>query len=405
MTTGKLDTKEQRHLLDLETPGTFADGKGLYLRVRAPGQGSWTVKFGKLEKSLGPADLIKPEQARLKHSAMRWEKHEGRDPWALLGARTILPGPASLASASPETGQEDTAALPKTPMRFADVVDSFLLHSPAVALWKANSTEARKYRKLKDGKLGKLWAHQVTSNNVADELMARWGHALASAEKNRMRLKLLFDYARPKGFTAKDAINPANNDDLKNLVAKPPKSIPHASMKVALVPAFISELAADKSIEARALAFAIHTVARTSEAIGADWKEIEPHGPEGHGYVWHIPASRIKEGASNGDHWVPLSKAALALLGKRKTSGLIFGDLPHDALDDKLKEYRSADVATVHGFRTSFTGWAVKAGYPATLWDRAMHHSPKKDGKSYNQEPLTEERRPMMAAWSSYITG
>jgi integrase len=398
MTTGKLDTKELRHLMNLKTPGTFADGKGLYLRVRAPGQGSYTVKFGTREQSLGPADLITADQARLAHTAMRVEKKAKRDPWAVdwkailfPAAKNILSGAASLTHASSET------TAPKTPTLFAVVVDSFLLHSPAVALWKANSTEARKYRKLKEGALGKRLAHEITSDDVANELHKRWGHALASAEKNRIRLKLVFDYARAKGFTHKDATNPANNDDLKNLVTKPPKSIPHASMPVALVSAFISELDDDSSVEARALEFAIHTVARTGEAIGARWEEIESN-------VWHIPAARIKEGASNGDHWVPLTPAALALLGKPRKSGLIFGSLPHDALDDKLKEYRSAEVATVHGMRTSFTGFAVKAGYPATLWDRAMHHSPKKDGKSYNQEPLTEERRPLMQSWSDYIT-
>jgi integrase len=231
-------------------------------------------------------------------------------------------------------------------------------------------------------------------------LRARWGHALASADKYRIRIKLICDYARAKGFRAKDATNPANNDDMKNLIAKPPKSIPHPSMPVADVPAFMAELTADRSNEARALAFAIHTVARTAEARDIDWREIK-------GNVWTVPGGlddrSMKEGA---EHSVPLSPAALALLGKPKKAGRIFGDLPHDALDDKLKEYRALGLATVHGFRTSFNGWAVKAKYPKSLWGRAMAHAVgDKTDQAYDREELIEERRPMMQAWSDFAMG
>jgi integrase len=110
----------------------------------------------------------------------------------------------------------------------------------------------------------------------------------------------------------------------------------------------------------------------------------------------------MKEGE---EHSVPLTDAALALLGKPKKAGRIFGDLPHDALDDKLKEYRALGVATVHGMRASFNGWAVKAGYPKSLWGRALAHATgDKTDQAYNREKLIEERRPLMLAWSDYIT-
>ncbi len=214
-----------------------------------------------------------------------------------------------------------------------------------------------------------------------------------------MRIKLVCDYARAKGYRAENAVNPANDEDLKNLVSKPPKSKPHPSLPVADCPAFFSKLSADTSPEARSLGFAILTAARTGEARDIDWSEIE-------GNVWHIPASRMKEGESNGDHFVPLSPAALALLGKSVKAGRIFGSLPHDALDNKLKEHFDLGVATVHGFRASFNGWAVKAKYPESLWGRALHHVVgNKTGKSYNREPLIEERHPMMDAWSRYLIG
>jgi integrase len=364
----------------LTKPGTHADGKGLYLRVRAEGQGSWSIKFGTREKCLGPADLISADEARATHRAMRLEKKAGRDPWALLEVVT-------------ETKQVEVKAAANRKL-FADVVESAIPVLSSQNNWNDRSTEPRKYRHLKTGALGKLYADEIDQTHIAAELTERWGHALASLNKYQMRIKAVLEHATANKWRP-NTPNPADARIMKHLVAKAPKSTPHISMPVADVPAFMAEL--DGSIEARALAFAIHTVARSGEAIGARWEEIE-------GNVWHLPAARMKEGPTNGDHWVPLSPAALALLGKPKKSGRIFDGLPHDALDDKLKEYREADVATVHGFRSSFVGWSEKTGQPSRLWDRALHHSSKVGG-SYSREPLTEERRDMMRLWSDYLKG
>jgi integrase len=372
--------------------GTYADGKGLYLRVRAKGQGSWSVVFGGKERCIGPADLITPDEARALHKAMRLEKKAGRDPWSLMTGMI-------------ETKKEEEKAATNR-KRFADVVESAIPILATQNEWKGTSTEARKYGHLKDGALGRMWTDEIDQTHIADELTTRWGDALASADKYRMRIKAVLEHATANKWRP-NTPNPADKKIMKHLIAKPPKSRPHPSMPVALVPEFMDDLLDVQDPAARALAFAIHTVARSGEAIGARWEEIE-------GNVWHVPALRMKEGATNGDHWVPLSPAALLLLGKTKKSGRIFDGLPHDALDDKLKEV-SPDMLVpvpghpdmppaVHGFRTSFTGWAEKTGQPSRLWDRAMHHSSKVGG-SYSREPLTEERRSMMVAYSDFLTG
>jgi integrase len=372
--------------------GTYADGKGLYLRVRDPGQGSWSIVFGTKERCIGPADLITSKEARALHRAMRLEKKAKRDPWSLM-------------SVVIETKKEEEKAATNRKL-FADVVESAIPMLAAQNEWKATSTEPRQYRHLKDGALGKLWTDEIDQTHIQTELMARWGHALATADKYRMRIKAVLEHATANKWRP-NTPNPADKKIMKHLIEKAPKSRPHPSMPVALVPAFMLSLANDNTAEARTLAFCIHTVARSGEAIGARWEEIE-------GDVWHIPAKRMKEGATNGPHWVPLSPAALALLGKPKKSGRIFDGLPHDALDDKLKELRPDMLVpvpghpdappVVHGFRTSFTGWAEKTGQPSRLWDRAMHHS-SKIGGSYSREPLTEERRSMMQAYSDFLTG
>ena len=75
----------------------------------------------------------------------------------------------------------------------------------------------------------------------------------------------------------------------------------------------------------------------------------------------------MKEGE---EHAVPeLSSAALALLGKRKPSGLILGEIHKAALNSKLPE-----GVTVHGMRTAFTTWARKNGFGKELRDLAKAH-------------------------------
>jgi hypothetical protein len=284
--------------------------------------------------------------------------------------------------------------------RFADMVEEFLANAPAPKEWKLSSTQSYKYRRLKEGALGKMWTHEIEVTDVAAELKERWGDALAEGDKNRILIKMVFDYARSAGYRAKDQVNPANNDDMKNLVRKPPKGKPYAAMPLADIPAFMAQLVADGSPEARALAFCIHTVARTDEARLARWEEIK-------GNLWTIPGGKgfFKDGElirtmkEEEEHSVPLTNAALALLGEPKPSGLIFGRLAERALLNRVK--LGGDYTT-HGFRSAFDGWAKKRSYSKDFRDLAKAHTTGTD-PNYDHERLIEERRPIMQAWSDFI--
>ena len=59
----------------------------------------------------------------------------------------------------------------------------------------------------------------------------------------------------------------------------------------------MAELAEREGVAARALEFTILTAARTGEAIGATWDEIDFDAK-----VWTVPANRIKGGK---EHRVP----------------------------------------------------------------------------------------------------
>ena len=71
-------------------------------------------------------------------------------------------------------------------------------------------------------------------------------------------------------------------------------------------------LLTQKGTAALALRFTILTAARTSEAIGATWGEVDVKAK-----VWTVPADRMKAGR---EHRVPLSDAAVTVLEALRTS-------------------------------------------------------------------------------------
>ncbi|KJC40072.1 hypothetical protein UP09_23790 [Bradyrhizobium sp. LTSP885] len=284
-------------------------------------------------------------------------------------------------------------------MRFADVVESFITLKSSE--WKVKSSEPRNYRRLKDGRLGKMWTDEITHTDVETELRTRWGDALANADKMRVRIGLVISHAVAKGARA-DGPNPARKEIIGQLIPAAPKTVHRPAMNHGDVPAFMAELVTDKSAAARALAFAILTVARNAEARLSDWSEIV-------GNAWIIPGGREERSMKEGEeHAVPLSPAALALLGPRKSSGLTFGEMHKSALNDKLGALRSG--LTVHGFRTSFTSWAKADGYPKDLRELAKAHAAGRTAtdaayERYDRDDQLKALRPMLQAWSDYVMG
>lgn len=363
------------------------DGNSLFLYVRG-GSALWLYQYREgvsmRTRSLGSAADMSPAAARRAREDFAAERRAARIPRR---------GLAVINSAEP--AREPVKAAKR--MRFAAVVEEFLAVN--MPQWKPDSSEPRKYRHLKDGALGKLWADEIGQGDIEGELSKRWGHALASADKYRMRIMQLISFAVAKGYRA-DGPNPARKEVIKHLVASAPKSKPHKAIKSADVPALMADLVADGSNEARALAFLILTMTRTAEARDADWSEIDVANS-----LWIIPGERMKEKV---EHRVPLSPAALKLLGKPRKSGLIFGDLPHDALIEKLSELRPDQGYTVHGMRTAFRGdWALKQGYPVELREMALAHSVGDAViQAYSLPPaeLYTVRIPMTLAWSDFCT-
>jgi integrase len=137
----------------------------------------------------------------------------------------------------------------------------------------------------------------------------------------------------------------------------------------------MTALRAESATSARALEFLILTAARTGEALGARWSEIdlaERVEDSGRAHESRCRAPRIP-GARQGR---PLSDMALAMLMRR----LGWGDV------------------TVHGFRSTFRDWAAeRTTFPREIAEMALAHAVADDTeRAYKRSDLFEKRRRLM---------
>lgn len=191
----------------------------------------------------------------------------------------------------------------------------------------------------------------------------------------------------------------------------------HPAMPWRDVPDFISNTLSKRPIMGAqaCLLFVILTAARSGEARGAIWQEIDLEKS-----LWTIPAERMK---SHRDHRVPLSDAAIKLLRQQWNEDklpppkmLVFpaqrgGQLSDMALSSLLRKAKAPSdiagrVATAHGFRATFRNWAADHGYSTELAERALAHIiGNKVQAAYERTDRLDARVKMMQAWADYIDG
>src|SRR4029077_9016677 len=154
----------------------------------------------------------------------------------------------------------------------------------------------------------------------------------------------------------------------------------------------------------KVLQFTILTAARSGEALGARWDEIDLIGK-----VWTVPADRMKSGKQ---HRVPLSDAAIAILTDMsaiKQSMYVFPGirdgrpLSNLAMRNSLKR-ASKQAITVHGFRSSFRDWCgEQTNFPREVAEAALAHRVGDTVEAaYRRGDALEKRRRLMAAWADY---
>ena len=184
----------------------------------------------------------------------------------------------------------------------------------------------------------------------------------------------------------------------------------HAALPYSEVGPALDAIATSTATEAikACLRFTILTAARSGEARGAKWSEIDLPGAE-----WRIPAERMKAGRK---HRVPLSPAAIDTLKEVRNlhspAGWCFPspvrapkEIQVSTLAQVLRRIYG-DRCTVHGFRSSFRDWASEqTSAPHAVAEAALAHQVGSAvERSYARSDLFQKRRDLMNRWAAFVT-
>ncbi|GJD36586.1 tyrosine-type recombinase/integrase [Methylobacterium aerolatum] len=378
----------------LKTPGMYGDGGNLWLQVTGNGAKSWIFRFtlrGKSrEMGLGSAATFSLAEARDKATTYRKLLYEGIDPIEM------------------RRGQRQDAAIEAAKaITFKTCAERYIESHKAgwrnakhAAQWTA-TLGAYAYPVF-----GELPVQAVDTGLVMQALQPIWTTKAETATRVRGRIESILDWATTHSYRRGE--NPARwKGHLANLLPKRSRVAKvehHAALPFAEVPAFMAKLAAQEGIAAKLLAFTIQTAARTGESLGARWGEIDLEAG-----IWTVPAERMKAAA---EHRVPLSSAALAILGEMKgldatyvfPGGRRGKPLSNMAMLVLLRRMERGDL-TVHGFRSSFRDWASETtDFPSEVVEMALAHTVEsKVERAYRRGDLFEKRRELMSAWAAYV--
>jgi integrase len=187
--------------------------------------------------------------------------------------------------------------------------------------------------------------------------------------------------------------------------------------------AFMGALSQREGMAAKALQFSILTGSRTGAVRLMQWREIDLETG-----IWTAPAANMK---TKKPHRTPLSEPAMRLLHEvrplmkvptdlafpgarsgRPLSDMALSMLVRGMAHDELAgheppRWRDIEGRAVvpHGFRATFKGWSLAAGYPDPLSELALAHTDKDKVRApYAREDMLEQRRPMMEAWADHCS-
>jgi integrase len=245
----------------------------------------------------------------------------------------------------------------------------------------------------------------ISTEDVLGVLKPIWTEKPETASRLRGRIEVVLDAARAAGHRTGE--NPARwKGHLAQLLSKRQKLTRghHAALPYADVPAFVARLREQSGGAALALEFTILTAARSGEALGARWPEIDLDEK-----LWTVPAARMK---GSREHRVPLSGQALAVLAearKMQTDDYVFPGqkrgrpLSGMSMEMLLRRMKVEDV-TVHGFRSSFRDWAGdKTSFPREVAEAALAHAIGDETEAaYRRSDALVKRRKLMEAWAAY---
>lgn len=386
--------------------GKYADGLGLYLRVRGLSR-TWQYRYKRAGKdmsvTLGTWPIVGLDEARVKALELARLRANGGDP-------------ADQRRAAVAAGVIGT----KTRWTLREAVDQVI--AIKAKTWKAGSKSEQQWRgTMRDhvfATIGDLNVSSITPQILANCLQPIWSARLETAAKLRQRLEATMEWCITQGLH--EGPNPAvwagrleallpSHVALRKAV--PNKRVQaHKAMPYADLPAFIAGLSQEQGMGARALEFLIATNSRTKPVTVARWEDVDLAAG-----IWSVPDLDMK---GNRAHMVVLPAQTVAMLRRLgpKPSGLLFpsptrtkdgGEKPlsNGGLPTVLTRMGIKGDVDVHGFRASFRTWAAEQTDADRETQRLMlahaHHD--KVDAAYQRGALLDKRRRLATQWGAFL--
>ena len=368
----------------INQPGRYGDGRGsfgLSLLLKATRNGrlakSWSQRLRQDGKpfnvGLGRYPLVTLSEARLKALRNARDNAQGRD---LRGD-----------------------GIPT----FRQAADAVIrLHRES---WRGSKSERQWRQSLERHAfpiLGDKRVDDVSTADVLAILVPHWHDKHETMRRVHQRIAIVMRWSVAQGHRLDDPAHTATAVLPRNGNSRPGHhaALPHAEVGDAL-----KRVRASGAPSATlCLEFLILTAARSGEARGATWDEIDSKSA-----TWTIPGARMKAGYS---HKIPLSGRALAILAEARALSdgpLLFPSSRQGKLVDGRTLGRTLQGAgiegtTVHGLRSSFRDWCADTGQPREIAEAALAHIVGGVEGAYFRSDLFERRREVMDDWAAYIS-
>lgn len=367
----------------------LSDEKGLYLLVTPTGAKYWRLKyrFATKEKllSLGVYPAVSLAAAREARDQARTQLRAGQDPSAVRKA-VRRHQRRRLANSFEALGREWL--------------------EDSTGAWSVSHAAAQRQRLERElfPVLGPQPIEEITAADVLDVIRAiEKRGALEIASKTLTAAGQVFRYAVAMGRAASDPTR-----DLRGALKRRERRH-YAKLDENGMPEFLRKVEEydGSPITRIAIKLLVLTFVRTGELRGAQWSELDPDGA-----MWRIPAKRMKVG---GDHLVPLSRQALALIEElRPLTGHREHLFPNEHHPRKcLSEntilyalYRMGyrGRATGHGFRATASTILHEQEWSSAVIERQLaHKDPNVIRATYNRAEHLPERRKLMQHWADYL--
>jgi integrase len=273
--------------------------------------------------------------------------------------------------------------------------------------------------------IGRVDVSRIDTPHVMKVLKPIWTKINPTATRVRQRIEAVLDWAGAHGYRDGERKNPARwEGHLEHLLPNGVHVVKHQpAVQVKQMPEFMALVRAVPTTTMRALEMLALTATRTTEGVRkATFGEFDLEER-----LWVIPPERHKTGKKSGRPLiVPLSARACAIVKEqfakvedKSPNGLVFpgargglmgghqmSDHMHGINGGRFKDADAGKDAVPHGLRSTFRNWCALNGKDDSLSEMAMAHQVGSAVKrAYLRDPLVEQRRAIMDAWSEYCGG